>query len=317
MIEIISYKDIPEALLIETGKENFSLYPTPFNGVFFHQQRWSSIDETKTVFFGATENGKIRAVLEFNLSDYDSKLLAVKAGSTPYIFTDPELDAAQRVKVWQELINYFQAYRKKEKIDFCFIAVNNWEADLSLALQQVGFRYILTWGKCFVQQPSGLILPEGYVVEKIKREQDLPLILKMADNYFKGGRFYLDPLIGTDKADRLYKDLINNSFNNPSVDFVVLYNQDQVPVGCFISRPSQYNMGTLLKVNSLRLLVFDKDKAAKGVAAAFLSTTSDLLLKEVPLVESGIEMHNLPSFKIHANAGYKMNNIFSAYHSWL
>ena len=96
-----------------------------------------------------------------------------------------------------------------------------------------------------------------------------------------------------------------------------MYNQDQIPVGCFIYRTVQYDTGTLLKTNSLRLLVFDKDKAAKGVASAFLSATSDLLLKDASLVESGIEMHNLPSFKIHANAGYKMNNIFSAYHSWL
>jgi hypothetical protein len=317
MIEIISYKDIPEALLVGTGKENFSLYPTPFNGVFFHRQRWASIDETKTIFFSATANGKIAAVLEFNLSDYDSQLLAVKAGSIPYIFTNPELEAGQREKLWQELINYFQAYRKKEKINFCFISVNNWEADLSLVLQQAGFKYILTWGKCFVQQPSGLILPEGYVVKKIKREQDLPLILKMADNYFKGGRFYLDPLIGTDKADRLYKDLINNGFSSSSVDFIVLYNQEEIPVGCFITRMIKYDVGSILNIRSLRLLVFDKDKAAKGVATSFLSATSDLLLRDVPLIESGIEMHNLPSFKIHANAGYKMNNVFSAYHSWL
>jgi hypothetical protein len=127
----------------------------------------------------------------------------------------------------------------------------------------------------------------------------------------------LDPRIGAAKADKLYKDLINNSFNNLATDFIVLYNQDQIPVGCFISRKIEYDFGAMLDVNSLRLLVFDKDKAVKGIASAFLSATSDLLLKDVSLVESGIEMHNLPSFKIHSNAGYKMNNIFSAYHSWL
>jgi hypothetical protein len=96
-----------------------------------------------------------------------------------------------------------------------------------------------------------------------------------------------------------------------------LYNPENIAAGCFISSQIEYQFDKNFQVSSLRLLVFDKKRAGKGVASAFLSATSALLLERNAIVESGLEMHNLASLKMHINAGYKVNNIYSAYHSWL
>ncbi|MEO7923967.1 MAG: hypothetical protein ABIR30_09825 [Chitinophagaceae bacterium] len=317
MVEKITHRDIPDALLKEAGQDKFFLYPIAFNGILFHKDRWKQLDEARTEFWGVVANGKLQAALEFSYSDYDTRLLGVKAGTIQYIFTDPQLDKSQKVKAWLELISSFQSYRQREGIKFCFTALNNWEVDLSLLLQQQGFLYILTWGKCFIQKVNPFVLPAGYNVRLNKEEKDLSQVLDMADSYFRGGRFYLDPKIGAAKGDRVYKDLITNSFADQRTEFAMLYNSEGIPVGCFLCPAVSYQLEERLDAYSLRLLVFDKKRTEKGIASVFLAATSDLLLKKRTLLESGIEMHNLPSLKIHSNAGYKINYIFSAYHSWL
>jgi hypothetical protein len=317
MIEKISYKDIPDNFLEKAGESKFSLYPYDFNGVLFHHDRWKIIDETKMSFWGIVSNGVLQSILEFHLNDYDTNLLGVKAGTIQNIFTNPELRIEQKRKAWQELIEAFQVYRKNEEIKFCFIAVDNWESDLSLLLQQNGFRYILTWGKCFLQKVQDIALPEGYIVRTNKEEKDLPYILEMADSYFKGGRFYLDPNIGSGKADKMYKDLIISSYNNSKAGFIVLYNLENIPVGCIVSVQMSYKFNENIQAPSVRLVVFNKTGRGKGLASAFLSATSAQLLEKSSIIESGVEMHNLASVKMHFNAGYKINQIYSAYHSWV
>ncbi|HUR66485.1 MAG TPA: hypothetical protein VMZ03_09030 [Chitinophagaceae bacterium] len=314
--EKVCPEDIPPGLLKDAGKEKFSLYPFLYDGHAFHQHRWQNMDRKEILFWGVRQKDTILAVIEFHSSDYDSNLLALKAGTIQNVFTDPQMDDQKREEVLQELIRSFQLYRQAEKIGFCFVAVNNWDAALSLSFQRNRFNYILTWGKCFTQQPASLPLPEGYIVRKSESKEDIPFILGMSDSYFKGGRFYLDERIGASKADQVYKDLINNS-SAKGTDLAVLYNKEEVPLACFICPLIQYQFEQLLSCYSLRLLVVDNKKAPKGIASAFMAATAELLLKDVPLVESGIEMHNLPSLKIHINAGFRMNYVFSAYHSWI
>lgn len=287
----------------------YKLYPFDINMVNYHRTRLS-LNSKSVTLLALIENGVIKAVLEHSDDAYDSKLLGIKAGSLKNIFVSVQTSENDKVHLYNQLMNEYQYYLKSERYHFIFSTVENSNSILSLELQKRGFHYILTWGKCFQADKTDVKLPKGYSVRISKRTEDLPFIVNMGKNYFRGGRFYLDPKIDNQKADQMYIDLINNSFENKDYDFSVLYKGSQ-PIGCFIGKCSTF------LIYGLRLLVYNKNEGIKGLPEQFMRETTNLLLQHSKLVESGMEIHNLASLKVHLNAGYRVNYIYSAYHYWV
>jgi hypothetical protein len=316
-VEIIERSIVDFNKFESSEKEKFNLWPVEFNSLNYHTARLKNIPVDKVLFFAHSKHQSIQAVLEFQYNDYDTQLRGFTCCTVINIYHNPEISTVERKESINELFKFLQEFRKKENIKFCFIAINNWDSILSTSAQQHGFNFILTWGKCFYNKDAGIKLPQGYSVSSQKNEKHLSDFLEMTKNYFKGGRFYLDPSMDILKTDKMYNDLVASSFNSPGNDFMVLRNADDKPIAAFICKKETYSFNENFEVRILRLLLSDAAKLPRGFAAAFLSETSQLLSTQVALVESGIEMHNLPSLKIHTDAGYKFNFIYSAYHSWI
>lgn len=316
-VVIIDNAEIEFNKFNSTENEKFNLWPVEFDSINYHAGRLKDIPNGKVLFFGHFIDRELRAVLEFQYNDYDTLLRGFICGAVINIYHKPHINSVERKISINELLKFLQKFRKQEKIRFCFIAISNWDNTFSIAAQEHGFNFILTWGKCFYNQDRALYLPPGYRVSREKKEENMADFLEMTKDYFKGGRFYLDSVMDNAKTDKMYKDLVTSCFNSPDYDFIVLLNTEESPVAAFISKKETYNFDTDFEVHKLRFLLSNRNRLGKGIAAPFLSETSRLLSAEVGLVESGIEMHNLPSLKIHTDAGYKFNYIYSAYHSWI
>jgi hypothetical protein len=316
-VECINKESVDFSRLLSDEKAKYSLWPVHFDPVRYHAARLAAVPEDQVVFFACVNSGVVQAVMEFQYNPYDTSLMGFTCGTVVNTYTDAGLEPGARLACLEALFRHLADFRRLEGVRFCLMAVGSWDTPQSLLAQEAGFRYILTWGKCFYSRDTGLKLPVGYRAVVMKDEAHLPGLIDMSQHYFRGGRFYLDPHMDDALTDRMYRDLVLNCFASPRFDFIVLLGPDERPLAASISRKDIYYFNVEFPVQVIRFIISDRNRLPSGLAAPFFSEISRLLSKKVQLIDSGIEMHNLASLKIHTDAGYKFNYIYSAYHSWV
>lgn len=317
-IELISKEEISLENFSSSECEKFLNWPIAYDHLSYQKWRMDSLSSANTLFFGLFERSELKAVVEYQHSPYEIGLLGFKCGSISQFFFINNLNDNDKRKLLTTFYDFFNEYRKSEDIKFCFLPLSNTDSVLSSVAQDAGFKYILSWGSCFYNQShTNSCLPEGFYIDFSKKQEHFDQYMLMVKNYFKGGRFYLDLHVPLEKADKLYYDLVENSFKSDIWQFATLFNPQHVPTGYFIWRTIRYPMTKPINVAALRFLATNRDASQKGLATLFLKEVSNLLMREHNLVSSGIELHNLPSLKIHNNVGYRFNYVYSAYHSWL
>jgi hypothetical protein len=317
-VALISKEEISLENFSGNESEKFLSWPIAYDHLTYQKWRMGSLSATNTLFFGVFEENELKAVIEYQHSPYETGLLGFKCGSISQFFFANNLDYSYKGKLLTIFYDFFNEYRKSESIKFCFLPLSNTDSLISSVAQDAGFKYILSWGSCFYNHPpADSYLPEGFYIDFSKKQEHFDQYMFMVKNYFKGGRFYLDSHVPFEKADRLYYDLVESSFKSEVWQFATLFNSQHIPAGYFIWRPVHYPMARPINVAALRFLATNRNVSQKGLATLFLKEVSNLLMKEYDLISSGIELHNLPSLKIHNNAGYRFNYVYSAYHSWL
>lgn len=305
---------IPKQFLLNAGAEIFSNWSVQFDLNSFHRNRLINANKDLINLFVANSGSAIEGIFEITNKNYDTQFFGFKCYSVSTLFIAENLSLTKRQIIFEQFYFFLINFLKTEKVRFCSTSINSWNTPLSIEAQKIGFKYIVTWGDCICSKESTLQLPSEFYVGNTKNESDLPIIVKMAKDYFRGGRFYMDPMFKSYTIDKMYEDLIINSYQDPASQFSVLYNNKDVPIGCFIYKNISFNE---VKVAALRFLVYDRTLSIKGLSTKFLAKTSGNLLKDVSLVTSGIELHNLASLKMHTDAGYKFNHVHAAYHLWL
>ncbi|MEO6902173.1 MAG: hypothetical protein ABI315_03385 [Bacteroidia bacterium] len=310
-ISEIDPNKIPEAFFEFIELQKFNLWPIIIDKVKYGKQLFENSSNVK--IFACYKQLELIGILSLKVLEYDTTLFGFPCALVDQVIVNSNLSGTERKEMLQRMFLKLQEYRKEENIKFCSISVNSWNTQLADAIQDVNFKYILTWADCFYNYKKIAQLPIGYEVRQVTDEKDLPLILEMTKDYFKGGRFFLDEKFPFEKSQQMYFDLVKNSFYDPKIYLIGLY-KNEVIIGCFI-----YREGIIAecKAQLLRFLVFNKKEAIKGLATNFLIGISNLLGVDGKIVVSGIEVHNLASLKIHTDAGYKFNNVHSAYHSWI
>lgn len=307
----IHLNDIPEAFFEFIEIQKFNLWPISIEKIAYGRQVFGDIGNGK--IFGCYNGLELMGILSFRLLSYDTNLFGHKCAVVEQVIVNNNIIGIEKKEVIKNLFNKLHKYREAENIKFCSISVNSWNTLVADIIQDFNFKFILTWADCFYHSKKTSQLPIGYTVKNITEEKDLPLILDMTKDYFKGGRFFLDKKFSSEKTQQMYFDLVKNSFYDNKVNLIGLYKNDLV-IGCFI-----YKEGIIVdyKAELLRFLVFNKNESVKGLATNFFIEISNILGRGGKMVVSGLEVHNLASLKIHTDAGYKFNNIHSAYHSWI
>lgn len=314
---LIGLNDLNFKKLRNSQFEKFNLWPVNFDECLYNHKRIINLNSKEIIFIGCIKNGEVVGVLEFHFSQYDTNLRGFNCGVIENIFFDKTLTENEIELCAISLFDCFGKFRKEKKITFCLLALSAWDSNISKIAQDFSFSYVLTWGKCFFEGNKNLDLPKDYKINHIKEPKYLPAALEMVDYYFEGGRFYLDQKMDRNKNNEMYKDLIKNAFSSDNYIISTLINKSDELSAILISNKAVLYSIKTFSYRALRLLASNPNKLEKGVAVRFFNICAREYYEEDGWVESGIEMHNLKSLKIHVDAGFKFNYIYSAYHSWI
>lgn len=247
---------------------------------------------------------------------WDSNFFKLKTYRISFFYLRSDLTGTERSNVSNILSEHVLEVLSKNNVEHCMADISAWDSNISEGIQNIGFKHILGWSDCFIPKNQEKQLNNDYSLGPIKKNE-LAYISGLSKDYFKGGRFYLDPNFDNETVDLLYNNLILNSYDSSNSEIVVL-RKNSDPIGAFICKDISYNFMEKFKVQSLRLLVFDKSKSEPGLATKFIHDIAIYLYENTgcDLVVSGVELHNLPSLKIHSKAGYKLNYVHNAFHWW-
>lgn len=273
------------------------------------------IDNNNTEIFSVSENGKIMALLVYELLPWDSKYFGFICGKIDYIFIDNNLDINLQIKSLKTLLNSFKKYVVENKIKFIQASISSWEHIICHVFQTYNFNYILTWlDGIYPSQEKVITLPENETIGLVE-EKDLEQLIKISsESYFNGGRFYFDNNFNKFNINQIYENLVINSFNK---DIMFVYRINEIPIGLFISKKIiTYKEFNNLNIAPLRFLIIDPKYRGRNIAFNLFCEFLNYLSRQCDLITTGLEVHNIASLNLHAKLGFRFNYTHNVFHYW-
>jgi len=264
----------------------------------------------------AFHNNELIALLVFENLLWDTSHFGFKCVRIRYILTRKNVKKDILAETLKKCLVAFRKHCITNNIKFVSADIDSQEQTTSLALQQAGFRYILTWVNGFIKEPHrDDYATKGSNVGEIRPSEVKPLSNLAEKHYFKGGRFYSDPGFDKRKVDKLYGNLVKSSFENNEI--MLVYRIHDEPVGLFICKNIvTYKLFSGLRVAPLRFLVIDPRYRQKKIAQDLFAKTIGYLSDKSDMITTGLEVHNLPSLNLHIKFGFIFNYTHTVYHWW-
>ena len=310
-------KDRIYSFLKHTKYRKFNLWPnvTDDNIAKFLFEEINEIQNTGKIFI-ATLHNEIVALLALNDLIWDTHHFGFKCAKVEYILTNTFLDNSIVEKALEQLLIELKKYCIRSEIKFVAASIDSWDIFTNLALQKAGFLYILTWIDGIFKNYNKLVEIRDDTEVSIIKPEEVDYFTKISSiNYFKGGRFYFDINFDRQLVNKMYANLIKNSYDNN--DIMLVYRIKKQPVGLFICKKIvKYNSLSNLKVAPLRYLVVDPEFRNKKVAYKLFIETLKYLKDKSDLITTGLEIHNLPSLNLHSKIGFKFNYTHNVFHWW-
>ena len=236
-IEIVDKLDRNEVVsfLEHVEYKKFDLYP----GVSENQIRNYLLEELDNSYkndkvFVAYSGSDIVSIVILKDLDWDTQHFGYKCAILSNIFVKQFTESFVLSKLFKVIVNY----AIESNIEFISGSINSWDTNTSFALQEIGFKYIITWIDGINKSKQQLSLNNMDNEIGIIRDSELEYYRKIAStSYFKGGRFYFDSKFDDDSVEKMYSSLIESSYKNN--DIMLSYRIDGNPVGLFICRKIQ------------------------------------------------------------------------------
>jgi len=267
--------------------------------------------------FLVTHNEKLVTLLSIRKLEWDSNHFGFSCATIDYFLYDKRWSHDILEKSLNLALDRLRKYCIEDKIKFVSASVDSWDVYCSSALQKMNFRYIQSWIDGFFKasnQLPGMIHGQGET-GNIKKSEVEYFKKISSTSYFRGGRFYLDPTFDKHLADKLYEQLVENSYK--SNDIMLVYRINNEPVGLFICRNIKtYESFSNLRVAHLRYLIVDPRYRKQNVGKNLYIATIKYLQAISDLICTGLEVHNLQSLNLHAKLGFKFNYTHNAFH-WM
>jgi ribosomal protein S18 acetylase RimI-like enzyme len=201
-------------------------------------------------------------------------------------------------------------------IRFVFADIDSTSKLQNIIIQELGFKFVVTWIDGFKKpaiRSTNCNKPD--LTFGLLDEKELVYFSNIAkENYFKGGRFFLDYHFNENKVRGMYSSLVMNSCNQ-GISLVLRINKQ--PVGLFIVKSIiEYPSFDFLKVAHLRFLLIDPEFRGQGLGECLFDNTISYLNSKCDLIVTGLEINNIESLNLHARLGFKFNYAHNAYHFW-
>jgi GNAT superfamily N-acetyltransferase/mono/diheme cytochrome c family protein len=272
--------------------------------------------ENDGMVFAAGGADKITALLAVEALEWDTRHLGYKCAKIEYLLADQTQGPEGMRQSLGRVLAEFREYCAGCHVKFAYAAVEGGDPAANWALQEAGFRYVLTWLDGVFQSSNRI--PEiaaDAEVGPIQREE-LDYFAELSSRcYFKGGRFYLDGHFDRGQADAVYAALVRSSYDSRCI--MLAYRVEGKPQALFICRNiATYGAFGDLRVAPLRYLVVDPRFRNRDVAYRLFIKTLEHLKDKSDLVTTGLEAHNMASLNLHVKVGFRFNCSCNTYHWW-
>jgi hypothetical protein len=271
---------------------------------------------TQGIVFESFSGKDTTALLAADFLDWDAIHFGFKCMGVRYLFCRKSADTAANRRDLASVVAMFKQYCSQSGIEFASIDVDSWDSDATFILQDAGFKYILTWIDAFAREPINCIDKWENLEIGILHQDELPQLAAMcAEQYFGGGRFYLDCHFDRAKVDQMYSNLVRSSYENN--DIMLACRMGGKVMGLIISKniASDGSLGGK-RVASMRFIILAQELRGAGVGRLFFARGARHLLDRYDIVTTGLEVHNLASLNMVSRAGFKFNYTHSVYHWW-
>ena len=261
-------------------------------------------NKTEKIFI-FLENSKIIALSTLRKLDWDSQHFGYKCATIDHVLVNNTIDYKTCKTALVKLIMEIEKQAMQDNIKFMSVSIRSWDHISASALQSNNFNYILTWIDGVFKSKEQLTFHHKSNEIGIVDESEIEYYKNLASiNYFKGGRFYIDPNIDNSAVEQMYSKLIETSYHNN--DIILSYRVKGKPVGLFIcNKIKTYNHFNKLRVAPLRYLVIDPNVRQKHIGYDLFVATLNYLMDRSDITTTGLEVHNLPSLNLHSKLDFK------------
>jgi hypothetical protein len=264
------------------------------------------------------KNEIVVTFIKISLSIWDSNHFGFVCATLNSFFIDKEIISKDIDNFIEIIEKEIKDYYTKNNVSFVFANIDSLNSELNYIIQKLNFKFILNWS-------DGIISPDKInyqiqdnftISDKIDEKEVLFFSELASNNYFKGGRFYQDLFFDKSKVNKMYSDLVLNSFKNK--DILLVLKKEEIPIGLFICKKiTEYQNFENLKVAHLRFLLVDSFQREKGIGKYLFESIINYLYDKCDLVTTGLETHNYPSLNLHSKIGFKFNYSHNVYHCWV
>lgn len=223
----------------------------------------------------------------WDIDSFDSEILQKKTAKILSFSPNNNRDSLRALG--QELIDSFS----KENIEYVTYKIVPTDFSVVHLLEDLGFRIIDGSLKLISTDLDG---QENKNITTAHSE-DLISLQKLASESFSQTRYYNDPTISKEIADRIYSEWITNSLSGEVADMVLVWKEEEVLCGFL----------TLDKNGRIILIAVDKNQRGKGIGKALVKSAL-AQFKKWGITESTIEtqMTNMLALKTYHSCGFKI-----------
>lgn len=303
--------------LLQEKSTPYSTWPghTKENYLQFFRNQLDLDNNSETEVFNYSTDTHYYCFIQVENQEWDSSHFGFKCARIKHIYLNEFLSIEEINELCEKVISDLLKYLKFKNYKFVFVDINSNSPILNYFIQRIGFKFIVNWIDGYL--PSNQI--QGKIIEKnvLINSNEVDDIASISMNhYYKGGRFYSDRNFNPFFVDKMYHDIVINSYNNN--DIIVVERDKIKPIGAFISKPIKiYREFNNLRVAHLRFLVMDPNYRGRDIGYKLFSKMLELLSTQCDLIVTGLETNNHISLNLHNKFGFKFNYTHNAYHLWI
>lgn len=265
--------------------------------------------------FLSYKKGNINSFFQIQNSAWDSSHFGFKCASVKHLYIDKNTNYNEIDEIIKIIKPDFIKYLADEQVKFLFADIPSRNNIDSYFIQSLGFRFILNWIDGLWVDSKFNNDNTGIKINKILPEE-VEIYSKLATtSYYNEGRFYMDNKFDRIKVDRMYGELIRNSFL--SNDIILTCHEGDIPIGIIICKKIKDYNEFNLRVAPLRFFMVNPAHRNKSFGHKIFRASLEYLSGISDIITTGLETHNVLSLNLHAKLGFKFTYSHNAFHLWL
>ena len=189
-------------------------------------------DKTWTIFEG--EGDKLFGLLILRKLNWDSEHFGSNMGKIEYIITREDISYEEDVELKAKLISRALRVARENHIQHISCKIDSLDYASLFALQEQGFYIMELLLKFVLVLQNEFTYPNWRLIYRVRKAKssDLPSLVEIARECFRGSRFHRDPYLSREKASQLFEEWIKNSLSGEmAYEVLVALDAGGRPVG--------------------------------------------------------------------------------------